>query len=53
MWHAEQHAAELGSEIGKIKEGQPGGRGTKIEQKLVGRHQNVLTRMVEIKNVIS
>ena len=52
MWRAEQLAAELGSKIGGIKEGQPGGRGAKIEQQLLGRPLNFLTRMVGIKNVI-
>ena len=53
MWRAEQLSADLGSEIGGIKEGQPGGRGAKIEQQLLGCSLNFLTQKGGIKNVIS
>ena len=53
MWRTEQLSAELGSKIREIKEGQPGGQGAKIEQQLLGRPLNFLTRMGGIKNVIS
>ena len=52
MWREEQRSAELGSEIGGIKEGRPGGRGAKIEQQLLGQPLNFLTRMGGIKHVI-
>ena len=50
MWRTEQLSADLGSEIGGIKERQPGGRGAKIQQQLLGRPLNFLTRMGGIKN---
>ena len=50
MWREEQRSADLGSEIGGIKEGQPGGPGAKIQQQLLGLPLNFLTRMGGIKN---
>ena len=50
MWREEQLSADFSSEIGGIKEGRPGGRGAKIQQQLLGRPLNFLTRMGGIKN---
>ena len=49
MWREEQLSADLGSEIGGIKEGRPGGRVAKIEQQLLGRPLHFLTQTGRIK----
>ena len=53
MLRAQQLSADLSSEIGGIKEGQPGGRGDNIGQQMVGRPLCILTCMGGIQNVIS